>query len=228
MKLYHYTDLNAVCNIIQNGELWLSHYSCMNDMHEYLAGLKIVRNTIQRCKNDTTGQNSILNEMARLILHDQSEKWGVPFYVFSLTETHDDALMYHAYVGDQAGCCIEFTIDDSEPLLEKVIYDESAIGSLTKECIKKFFCETVPFQRNSILAQCKERMLRLALSYKKHAHRNEREFRLLSSVNNSPKYRANDKRIIAYVPFELTDACRITRVTGLLPKNWSGCYESFE
>lgn len=49
-NLAHYTSLNAVCNIIENGELWFRNSNCMNDSNEITTGKEVILSTIKNEK----------------------------------------------------------------------------------------------------------------------------------------------------------------------------------
>lgn len=49
-NLAHYTSLNAVCNIIENGELWFRNSNCMNDSNEITTGKEVIISTIKNEK----------------------------------------------------------------------------------------------------------------------------------------------------------------------------------
>lgn len=46
-NLAHYTSLNAVCNIIENGELWFRNPNCMNDYNEITTGKEVILSAIK-------------------------------------------------------------------------------------------------------------------------------------------------------------------------------------
>lgn len=49
-NLAHYTSLNAICNIIENGELWFRNPNCMNDSNEITTGKEVILSTIKNEK----------------------------------------------------------------------------------------------------------------------------------------------------------------------------------
>ena len=52
--LYHYSDVNALKGIIDNKELWATHWNYLNDKNEFRSALNILKECInQRLKDET-------------------------------------------------------------------------------------------------------------------------------------------------------------------------------
>jgi hypothetical protein len=50
--IYHYTDINALENIIKNKTLWLSRYDFLNDKFEIVYLKKLIKKEIKNEKYD--------------------------------------------------------------------------------------------------------------------------------------------------------------------------------
>lgn len=134
--LYHYTNANALQNIIQYSSLWLTHVRYMNDNDELFGGLdKIIAQRDRKIKIDTCfealkqkygGMSEErlwadaaleVDQREKLLRSDvgygplsaiESFKNNVCMFVCSFCQTGDLLSQWRGYASDDIGYCIEF------------------------------------------------------------------------------------------------------------------------
>ena len=122
LVIYHYTDINGLLGMIETGKIWATHVSRLNDSIEYHHGIKGVVDY---------GRNAMLASSKPLVEKILSEFRRVETYVASYSTKHDLLSQWRSYSGGKVGYCLGLatngiaTLDDSTPLLEPVIYEDS-------------------------------------------------------------------------------------------------------
>lgn len=120
--VYHYTDIAGLLGMIQEGKIWATHVSRLNDSSEYHHGIKIVMDCVRNAMPATSKPfiEKILSEFRR-----------VDTYVASYSTKHDLLSQWRSYSGSKTGYCLGLaadgiaTLDESTPLLEPAIYYDS-------------------------------------------------------------------------------------------------------
>ena len=111
MKLYHYTDFNAMRGIITNGEIWLWNLRRMNDSQEmqyFITELKAaVRNTIPK---------EYHQKMEAVFSENLRDFDKLSSYASCFSEYSDDAAQWARYGKNGMGVCIAF----NKELLEQI------------------------------------------------------------------------------------------------------------
>lgn len=120
--IYHYTDVAGLLGMIQTGKIWATHVSRLNDSSEYHHGVKIVASCVRNAMPVSSKQ------LIELIL---SKFRQVDTYVASYSTKNDLLSQWRSYSGSKTGYCFGLatngiaTLDESTPLLEPVIYQDS-------------------------------------------------------------------------------------------------------
>jgi hypothetical protein len=78
--VYHYTDINGLLGIIESDCIWATHVSRLNDSSEYLHGIKVVRDFVQ--KNMPTSSRPLIEKalaelQAALSPNGQARRWAL-------------------------------------------------------------------------------------------------------------------------------------------------------
>ena len=105
--LYHYTTQSGLLGIIKNREIWATHTQYLNDQHEYLHALGIVREEIEAvmvATNDSK-HKALLTDMVDDV--DGIESMNV--CVCSFSEDKDSLPQWRAYSDATSGFAIGFT-----------------------------------------------------------------------------------------------------------------------
>ncbi|MNZ54778.1 hypothetical protein D3C78_726900 [compost metagenome] len=124
MKLYHYTDANAVKSMLETGRLWLSDIRYMNDHSEYKEGESIISATFSK------RAGALLPDEAKKISDNlestfNSSKSSYTF-ICSLSRGEDLLSQWRGYCPKTGGYSLEFEIDahkDFGAPLHDCVYD---------------------------------------------------------------------------------------------------------
>ena len=188
MKLYHYTDFNAMRGIITNGEIWLWNLRRMNDSQEmqyFITELKAaVRDAIPSEYHEH--MEAVFNENLR-----DFDK--LSSYASCFSEYSDDAAQWARYGKNGMGVCIAF----NKELLEKV--GIAGHAPLCKVNYSKSCCDLDIVYEIAQLVTSKEydkalareifnRLITSSPLFKHPSFISEKEYRLVSLPYNVSKY----------------------------------------
>lgn len=204
--VFHYTDINGLLGIIESGCVWATHVSRLNDSSEYLLGIKIVRDFVQR---------NMPRSSRPLIEKALSELKKVDTYIACYSTEHDLLSQWRAYSGSSVGYSMGFatgemaTLDDKLPPLEQVIYQkniaESTLGKLLKE-IDDFLNKNTfgEVEVGYILGMLQATLNNVACIIKHHKFEEESEFRHIyqpgaTSLNLETNFRHGSFGLTPYV-----------------------------
>lgn len=216
--LYHYTSLSAFISIIKNNEIWVSHYSAMNDKDEFSKGYEIAKSLIK--KSDAYKKADIQKVFYNFV-KEVYATWPDDKYVASFSNSCDDALLYLAYCGVGSSICLACDIDRK---LSQVIYEENKFKKKIEEVICKANEKLILAKSDDDFKILSDRItndvLDLCLLYKAESFRNENEYRLIATVKDAKKdadgycinYRANDERIIPFIKIDMSNFFSIKEV----------------
>jgi hypothetical protein len=132
--IYHYTDINGFLGIIASGKIWATHVSRLNDSSEYQHGIKVVADCVSSAM--PTSSKPLVDKIL-------SEFKKVETFVASYSTEHDLLSQWRSYSGGEVGYCLGLgtdgiaTLDDSTPLLEAVIYEESVAQQVISTMLKR-------------------------------------------------------------------------------------------
>ena len=216
-KIYHYTNCEALINIIKKNELWLTDRDFMNDTMDRKYVDKLIKKSISEILNEKKYtqedkrrfKNSIIDKLIS-VPYEQHVKQ----YVFSLSN-EKDLIHQWAHYGKNDGYCIEF----SKSRLSKYFYeankDQKIIeGNVIYERdyrnIKKYLLnlfEEVPKLTNQKTSIKEEKNIydNLSIKYKLYAlvkqygNYSEREFRFIVQSSINPEYRGKNGIVTPYI-----------------------------
>ena len=126
-EIHHYTDANALVNIIQNQTLWATHIYHLNDPNEYIRPREIANNIGKE-----------ISFAAREEAHSELD------YVVCFSEKKDDLNQFRSYGDDGKGYMISFDADKlisilglSESKLEEIYYGENNYEPHLRKILKE-------------------------------------------------------------------------------------------
>jgi hypothetical protein len=219
-RIYHYTDANALINILRNRTLWATHILHLNDPNEY------------------TKPRETADRIAREIgLQMQAASHRGLSYVVCFSRKEDDLNQFRSYADDGKGYCICFEDEVKEVLnlnefmhsrmeLKEIIYGEENYDRYLRDVIytekkiydadiAKYVKEQRPFTtgggRNLSFVYKPDIKIDLAIHCcKSESYSDETELRLVVPVfqetyggpgdsHLTPNYRARSGRIIPYI-----------------------------
>lgn len=213
MRLFHYTDVNAVKSIIENGKMWLTDSRFLNDSQEMHDGVERIISSLEHQKKHFSHKHECLELAAGYLAQDlglgpyfKSERR--PVYVCSFSEKGDLLSQWRAY-GSYA---IEFESEDISLHLKSCIYDVDekntqasygvldALEVVADEMKDDGLCGAPSFEAVSNLVS-------LAATFKDSSFSEEREVRLILGHDKDPMFnqrlkvlfRAKGNYLIPYV-----------------------------
>ena len=127
-QIFHYTTLEGLKGIIQNGEIWLTDYQYMNDLSEILHGLELAREVIQkmRGKPQYCGKEALFESFQNALRESPEDR--ICIACFSIDDG-DSLSQWRAYSKKGAGVSIGFNTRATRfwspwALLDRVTYDD--------------------------------------------------------------------------------------------------------
>ncbi len=129
--LYHYTAGSTLIQILQSGQMWATHVSCLNDSKEWVYAAEAFRDAlIARRSTVSTEFRPCFDQLERSAQVITSV--AVPAFVTCFSLRNDDLSQWRAY-GGQAGYCLEFDFmklaqatDAAKDVLVPVLYGNGA------------------------------------------------------------------------------------------------------
>ena len=162
-KLWHYTSGSSLVDIINSGEFWTTHLSCLNDGQEFIYAFKIMREVLNlKSKEGYTPNVRKFHDF--LASHfEKTPSTYSDLYVASLSEKDNDLSQWRAYGGNRGenGYCIGFDTaflktgpihNMVNPFMGKVSYDENRHRQICRrmlDAVFKFFRFGVEWNENS-------------------------------------------------------------------------------
>ena len=205
MKLFHYTDANALKSVLENGKVWLSDIRFLNDHNEYKDGEEnIVRSFDEKLASENEDDSNKIKTALSGFIDSSKSSYTM---ICSFSQGEDLLSQWRGYCPKLGGYAIEFTNPDMKgfiaPLHECIYEDEkkkSATDSLfdlaKKVLINKKGDRTKLFQTTwSNIAKFKNR-----------GFSEEREMRLIvfkKKDDQSIKFRVRESLIIPYIESDI-------------------------
>lgn len=102
-RLYHYTSIATLYNILKSKQFWLGNMATMNDSKEVKYFIELLQNEL--CDNISADKLKQCNEFFSKVF-DRIEK-QYP-YAMCFSKLEDDAAQWERYADDAKGVCIAF------------------------------------------------------------------------------------------------------------------------
>ena len=212
--IFHYTSLEGFVGIVQNRSLWLSDYSYLNDKHELMYGVEIIREVIAEMLQATP--NSTVAEL----LHTWDKEIAIPTHrvcIASFSSDNDSLSQWRAYGSIAIGIKPQHLPAHAyQAELRPVEYDRDTQRKLSiaylSHMTQMYEADLAEgrLERIPDVYHRTDRLVELAAFFKHPAFRTEQEFRLayiedpetLNSLHFSPppkRFRISKSRLLPYV-----------------------------
>lgn len=223
MSLFHYTDVNAVKSILENGEMWLTDMRFLNDSEEMTHGVELIMGLI----NERGVQDRISKEYAvpatDFITKGLSEHVSTlmnfnPIFVCSFSRAPDLLSQWRAYGNYSLEFCEELISQD----LFECLYEPLEKGRKAYEATLKAVRELGRSMRDNSGVPCRKGLqaysdLAMTAATLKHdSFSEEQEIRMLIEkveCSYPLEFRAKSGVLIPYIkvpiPFESIKAVHI-------------------
>lgn len=222
-NLYHYTDLNAFLNIIQNKKIWLTGAHNLNDYQEINWTHNKVFLHLEQLKKSTAP--SKIYQLQDYL--NNNKAMGI-YYICSLSEKPDLLSQWRAYGQNGAGVSIgikrtslpDFDIPKMTAAmpgnltLQRIFYDESIQDNLIKEIINDALASDADLK----LSHAAANLHNLSSIFKNPAFSEEAEWRIINTVLvlanrlnyqsltpiriSTSKYRVSGSKLINYFEYD--------------------------
>lgn len=218
--LYHYTNGDALLEIIRGKKIWATSIHYLNDAKEFAYAIDIAQEVInEQMKNIKEGRLlEAFEPLSRRL--DQIAKINV--FVASFSAVGDSLSQWRSYCSQGAGYSIGFSVPPLSTVaseqgfsLEPCIYDQfeqmRIIQALLKESIDSvWFNPRADDEPGSIkvIGAFLHRFIRVAPTLKHAAFQDELEWRLISVpiavTDRRWQLRAGKSMLVPFVPIQLT------------------------
>lgn len=228
MKLFHYTDVNAVKSILENKKLWLTDVRFLNDSTEMEEGFEFLLGYLdyQAARFSDSEQLQVATSYVKQVVY-QRESYGLdrrPVFISSFSLAEDLLSQWRAY----GGYAIEFDSESMKDKLSKCIYShDEKMYSAPMPALKCLLAIGKSIQDNAgnldhegqeALAE----FIGLAATLKHRSFSEEQEYRVIMGHDVDPdiedgykvKYRARGELLIPYLELEFDLDCIRSVVVG--------------
>ena len=232
-SLFHYTSYDAMLSIVSTGTLWASDIYYLNDSTELSGSLDVfltAANAEGLSKNFTEDlQRKLIAwfERGGLLSTDGSIYSESPIYVASFAESGDALGQWRGYTPHGRAVSLGISSHFFEKTarrqgfsLGRCIYGKSAQLRVASDLVELMLGTAAESERLAVLdahsshslafAAAKPHLLRAAALFKDDSFKEEREWRLVSSLEKpgdqySINYRAGRTVLVPYTKIELKD-----------------------
>lgn len=115
-KIYHYTSINALKNIISESKLWLTDYRFLNDYNEFEYGLNIFKDVLKMTnKLPKLMKEQILNRLSsRMVNYKNLDYMESSVFILSFSLDQDNKDLWNYYTKDNFGFGYNFEIEPNK------------------------------------------------------------------------------------------------------------------
>jgi len=216
--IFHYTDVNALKNILEKRYLWASKSNFLNDCSEIQYTKNVFENVLKEIKQVSNNEEFSFFEMVEKDLvsyFDESfsnENRG-QIFVLSFTENEDSLVLWSNYsnydgysigfdLGELIGLFLKFMkkdqiFDSFYP--GRVIYDEKEQRNMLFNQLRKIYSEFRKFNKINhetlmeARAVCQIAVETHSMFFKKSCFKPEEEYRIAFLINDKSKVSRNVK-----------------------------------
>lgn len=222
VPLYHYTGQLGFIGIVEKKEIWASHTQYLNDRHEYLHAVNLVRKRIHCLLRSA-------DETSRAILDDMEVGLkgieGMNVCVCSFSEERDSLSQWRAYGSVSSGFAIGFSgaflaavATLKKWYLVPCIYESEEQERLVKALVQEVFDQNLEWRKVNAPeledlppgGNLNAYLHRYAPILKDYSFRDEREWRLisrpLSCRSEAFSFREGASMLIPFYKFPLLDS----------------------
>lgn len=227
--LYHYTDAAGFVGIVQNRELWATHFRHMNDRSEFETGQKLVDEAAASIEAVEQGLRQALMQEFRKVHDSIPLTKAMPVFVVSFSEKPDLLSQWRAYAAGGGGFSLGFNplpnparADHGGALaiaLMRVEYDEAKLRATMTAQLRRLLDQSFaffsankvsfsPYIGYQIILFMLRQMGLLVPRAKHRAFEEEREWRIIAALPRDGSlvhHRATQRGVTPFVKIPLAD-----------------------
>jgi hypothetical protein len=108
--IWHYTTGDALLSIVENGSLYATQVSCLNDSTEIRYGANLLRDAVMNIKTDNIEERRFLDSIVKVTVEESVAPTNLPsaWFVTCFSKEKDDLSQWRAYSGGENGYAIAF------------------------------------------------------------------------------------------------------------------------
>jgi len=227
-RLYHYTSLDAIQNIIKEHGLWATDIHYFNDSAELGHTAELFRNAIRRRLTEGTENRTILDQLLEWVKERITN--GHTIFVTSLTPNGNLLSQWRGYCSYGKGLSLGFSAAhvircaaEQSYTLGQCVYDSSRQWEIVNaiiDTIEKLATSEGPApptkahpsqSYHPVFSSCEAAVLRVAALFKNSTFEEEAEWRVVSPViadyvHTDIEYRPGRSTLVPYKLFSLSRA----------------------
>lgn len=218
--VYHYTDANAVCGILENSSIWATNYRFLNDLSEGREAIDFAKEILEKRYSESSGPEKSLIERMR-----ELDTFVSDIYVCSFSGEKDSLSQWRAYCPQIGGgyalgfptSILKTLSENHDCIFTECIYDNDTKKVILSEVIDHFVDEYLKNLKNkdyekvyenvneyteSTAFNFQRHVSKISLILKNDGFKEEKEFRLIFSESQSSKVEFRKGRN-GLIPFQI-------------------------
>jgi len=211
-KLYHYTSADAVINILENGEFWLTHVKYFNDRQEYYDGVNLILELLENRANELG--NELLLALRNIFLNEQWHDKPLTVGILSFSAQRDLLSQWRGYTKPGLGVALGFSTINLysqeikahlRPCIYELVEKTAIVNKIIDETIRK--CGDENKSIDDVTSEVFWLFQESAITFKSKAFREEDEWRMITFpfANNDREwnFRSGASTIIPFVKLKI-------------------------
>ena len=220
VKYGHYTTTAGLLGIVKDELLWATNIKFLNDEHEFVHALDMIKDIIEKQKNPLPEQvhpafKEYVAEVKKQLESLDSYRAETVF-TLSFSEQIDLLSQWRGYCPNNNGYCIVFDaqnlyeaarskFDDTH--LVQCVYDETEKATQIRQLLNKFWHKYAGLEagkkRTALIEELSKEFVLFASYFKHPSFAEEQEHRIVSflkySIDNDIKFREGRSSLVPYI-----------------------------
>jgi hypothetical protein len=222
MKFGHYTSTAALVSILSTEKLWATNIKFLNDEHEFQHALSLARDVVERSKKTFAPKSEHKQAYSQFVeettktLDNLDAINPEAIFTCSFSEQTDLLSQWRGYCAVNQGYCIQFDVEKltiaavdmfQGVRLQKCVYDDAEKVKQISNALNHFWYQYLVAEdekkKRSTIQALADGMVFLATHYKHPSFAEEREHRLVITLEDSHKdivkFRAGPMSVVPYI-----------------------------
>lgn len=225
MDCGHYTSQSGLLGIVTNQNIWATNIKYLNDEHEFLDALELIREIIPTSKITPDFDEHALHKEYLQKLEKRLNNLDVfvseSVFIFSLSEETDLLSQWRGYCPENNGYCLIFDIESlfesvkekfQNSYLVKCVYEKEKKEAKLRELLNKYWNlymrANSKKEKNEIIYNFSTDVSLLASHFKHPSFSEEKERRIViitdSEIDENLKFREGKFSLIPYIELPVT------------------------
>lgn len=207
-KLYHYTSADAVINILEKGEFWLTHVKYFNDRKEYYDGVDLILELLDSRAKELG--NELLLALRNIFLNEQWRDKPLTVGILSFSAQRDLLSQWRGYTKPGLGIALGLSTTNLysqeikahlRPCIYSLAEKTAIVNKIIDEALRKYRDEKKSI--DEVTSELFWLLQESAITFKSKAFCEEDEWRMITFpfANNDREwnFRSGASTIIPFV-----------------------------